>query len=55
MIADALPLTHLIDGLSAAIVGSTGDVRRVRGGARRVDHRRAGARGALLSLGVGLG
>lgn len=26
VIADALPLTHLIDGLSAAIVGSTGDV-----------------------------
>ena len=51
-IAEVLPLKHLIDGLSEAIVGGGG--RRGDRGARgrRLDRRRAVPRGAVLPLGV---
>ena len=51
-IAEALPLKHLVDGFSHAMVGGGSDI-----GERRGDHRRLGARGdlpggPLLPLGV---
>ena len=53
-IAEALPLKHLIDGLSAAMVTgeSVGDELSALGVLARLDRARHGARGPRLQLGA---
>ena len=51
-IAEALPLKHLIDGLSEAIVGGGGDAGTAALVVGGVDRGRAGPGGALFPLGV---
>ena len=54
-IAEVLPLKHLIDGLSEAIVGGGGDVGDGGGGGGGVGGGGAVPGGALLPLGVAAG
>ena len=49
-VAEALPLKHLIDGLSAGIVGGGEDTLAGRGGGGRLDRGRPAAGRALLPL-----